>query len=767
MIGWTRRDWAILLAVTALAAALRFYQLGVVPPGFQFDEAFNALDAARVLDGQRLLFLPDNGGREVVYTYLQAALASVFGLSVYTLRLASALAGIATVPLGYLLLRMLLRQDSRRVAAFTSLVLAISFWHLHFSHYGIRVILMPPILSGVFGFFWLGAQRGRLWPYFASGALAGLSVWTHPSGRLVPLVLIVYVVWQVGTGREASRSFQLRTRLTGLVVAGATALLVFLPLGLHFARDPLLFLGHASDVSVFSERVSTGSPLVALLRHSLDVLGMFSWRGDREWIHNLAGRPVFDPLLSIPFWLGILLWVQRLRRRDDPDRDALALLMLWSLVMLIPSVFSDAPPNFSRTLPALPALFLAAGLGLTRLVMADLRLRIWDFGRRRSRIHALQSPIPNPQSGIAVTLLLLASLGLTVRDYFGRFPQQREVYYAYDVDKLDSWASLQPLAADHQIYLSQLWAEHATLDFLRRGSAVKSLDSSDTIVLPPLGQSAVYAFPGEQSKRAERLAALWPETTVEQTVDRYGQPLLDLVTVAADALDDWPPALTPTQPAEVHFEGGPTLLGLETQGSAIILFWRAEAPMSPSLTTFVHLIDAEGRQVGQVDTLPGNGSYLTPAWSAGERVIERYHPTIDACAGGESVRVLTGWYDLAADATRLPRADGAGETALAGQIVLPLAARPAEQVRPAHILNQPLTRDLTLVGYNLAGEDLQPGSPVTLDLYWRGDPVAASQQLAITLQGEGRAGAQRAPTLLWHGEIIPAEAQWGPGEVIC
>jgi len=63
-IQWSRLDWAILMGLTLLAALLRFYKLGVIPPGFQFDEAYNALDAAGVLEGQRPLFLPLNGGRE-------------------------------------------------------------------------------------------------------------------------------------------------------------------------------------------------------------------------------------------------------------------------------------------------------------------------------------------------------------------------------------------------------------------------------------------------------------------------------------------------------------------------------------------------------------------------------------------------------------------------------------------------------------------------------------------------------------------------------
>ncbi|RIK58030.1 MAG: hypothetical protein DCC57_01190, partial [Chloroflexi bacterium] len=125
-MAWSKKDWLLLLLLTLLAAGLRFYQLGVLPPGFQFDEAFNAVDARLVLEGNRPLFLPANAGREVLYTYFQAALAALFGLNVTTLRLASALLGTLAVPITYLVYRRILQRHSRAIAAGTALTLAIS-----------------------------------------------------------------------------------------------------------------------------------------------------------------------------------------------------------------------------------------------------------------------------------------------------------------------------------------------------------------------------------------------------------------------------------------------------------------------------------------------------------------------------------------------------------------------------------------------------------------------------------------------------------------
>lgn len=728
---WNRRDWVLLCCVTLLAAGLRFYKLGEVPPGFQFDEAFNAIDAEQIWYGNRPLFLPANGGREALYSYVQALLGTFLGFHIYSLRLASALAGIGAVAATYWLFRTILRRDARALALFTSLTLAISFWHLHFSHYGIRVIMMPLLLSLLFGCYWLAFHaplaRTRRWALLGSGLLTGLTVWTHPSGRFVPFILIAYTAWLLW--RHPPRQWlALDTPLGVLAVTGLLAFLVFLPLGLEFYRHPDFFFGHAAEVSIFAERVSGDAPWMALLRNIGRVLGMFNVHGDAEWAHNLAGRPVFDPLLSIPFLIGVGVWLARLwrRRADDPDVDALALLGLWSAVMLMPSVLSEAAPNYSRTLPALPAVFLTVGLGLNWLMA---RIQPWRGSQPAT-------PLPNWSGGAVAALFLVISGGWASYDFFVRFPQRQESYYAYDADKLDALAELERLAAQgYEVFLQPLWAEHATFTFLRSSATVKALDTAETLVLPPVGQGAVYAFPGEKVAQAAQLAELWPGVAAEEYHDQYDHPLLVLVKVDATLLQSWPAAFQPTPTSEVRFDDGPTFLGMQQQPghSDITLFWRAEQETLRNLTTFLHFIDADGRRVAQVDKLPGNGSYLTPGWSLGERVIERYpFEVTDPCASGDTVDLVIGWYELAANGQRRPRFDGRGDTALAGQVRLPLTTYPLASLTIPNAVNLTLRNGVQLLGYAIQTADVKAGAPVTLDLYWSTN--AALRDQPITLQ---------------------------------
>ena len=765
-MAWSRKDWIILFALTAIAIFFRFFQLNTLPPGFQFDEAFNAIDAQLVLAGNRPLFLPANAGREVLYTYWQALLIRFFGFDVYTLRLASAILGVVAVPVSYIMVRALLRRNSRAIATGTALALAISLWHIHFSRYGIRVISMPVIFSGAFALAWLGVygntRRTRLLAYIGSGLLTGLSVWTHPTGRLAPFVLLgftLWLLWQV----PARRRWGWDTPLGGLVITGITAFLVFLPLGIEFYRHPEFFFGHASEVSVFAERVSGDSPLVTLSNNFVHVLGMFSFAGDLGWTHGLAGRPVFDWPLAILFYIGVAIAAMRIVARPgtspstiDPaastterDRSALALFVIWASVMLFPSILSEAAPNYSRTLPALPALFVPVGLGIA-----------WLVNLRR----------PAPWIGpVAAGLILLYSAGQMSYDYFVRFAQSQDVYYMYDGDKLDALDYLSQYTTDNQVYLSQLWGDmHSTVYLLRQGLGIKSIDTADTIVLPPPDTGAVYAFPSEQLERAEQIAELWPGTTVDSVPDTYGNVLLYTVHVSADTAAGWPETYQPTSERRAAFTNAPALVGMQAapQDKQVTLFWSAEGESSSSLTSFIHFIDRDGQRVAQADKLPGNGSYPTTVWTPGERVIDRSYPRLlDLCAGGETVRVQVGWYELREGNPPRPRSDSTGTTALAGEMSLAYFTFPLDAFQPAVDTAISLSPVLALEGYTIREQDLQASSPMTIDLLWYSTEAtdksaAGNTDARLTLvRGNER-------HLLWEGPIAPG-SRWDAEMALC
>ncbi len=172
---------------------------------------------------------------------------------------------------------------------------------------------------------------------------------------------------------------------------------------------------------------------------------------------------------------------------------------------------------------------------------------------------------------------------------------------------------------------------------------------------------------------------------METVYDRLDRPLLEVVRLDTQRAAEWPPGHAPEQTTLARFDDGPSLLGMTAgeSGRDLYLYWQAEQRTIRDLTSFVHLLDARNRRVAQADVVPGDGTYWTPAWRPGERVIQHYVPElVEACGDGEPVRVVTGWYEYAADGQRRPRLDAPGDTALAGEMVLPLTSVSAGRVTP-------------------------------------------------------------------------------------
>ena len=107
---FTRLDWLLLLAVFAVAVFFRLWQQGQVPPGFNFDEAYESLEAHRLLTqpGYHPIYFTGNWGITPLEIYLTALAFRFVGEQTLAIRYVSAVVGIVTIPGLYLLARTLL-----------------------------------------------------------------------------------------------------------------------------------------------------------------------------------------------------------------------------------------------------------------------------------------------------------------------------------------------------------------------------------------------------------------------------------------------------------------------------------------------------------------------------------------------------------------------------------------------------------------------------------------------------------------------------------
>jgi hypothetical protein len=93
----------------------------------------------------------------------------------------------------------------------------------------------------------------------------------------------------------------------------------------------------------------------------------------------------------------------------------------------------------------------------------------------------------------------------------------------------------------------------------------------------------------------------------------------------------------------------------------LTLYWQALARMETSYTVFSHLLDAQERIWGQVDSVPLQGSYPTTAWLPGEVVADTQEIEVQTGAPAGPYTPEIGLYD-AATGERLPVLDAEGQT---------------------------------------------------------------------------------------------------------
>lgn len=681
---------ATLFVVTALAAFLRYWQLDTTPPGFHYDEAFDALEAWRLLvdADYRPVFFAGNFGVEPMFIYLTAIAFRLFGATPEVMRGVGAAVGTLTVPALYMLAREWIQTDRRLPPALpllAALALAIQRWHITFSRMGIQPILLPLFLVLLLWAFLRAHRSSSLWAWAGFGLATGLGVYTYLAGRLLPVLAGLLGAVALLSAFAAERrqrnpsgraisllnpenvehpersSPGLSVTLVGLLVAAAVALVIVTPLALHFLHYPDQLLVRSGQVAVLPGTTATAS----LSQNLVAVLGMFSVRGDADPRSNVPGLPVLDVLMSIPFMMGVVWLAWRGRRLAG---------MLWWLafaVMLVPTVFSDYAPHFRRAVGLAPLVALASGLGLAVILgragshpataAAAVPPRLQQNGVSPEEIAADMDRLRRMGRAVVVAAIAVGSLVYSATAYFGAWGRSAVLYYTYDQGLWEISQYVLGLPPDERVYVSPRPASDMTLAFAwREGRPVRHFDGRHAFVAPEQGTgAATYIIIEYEDFRGWRvLGELYPgRREVRQFLDRAGE-----VYARAYRLDGrQSPVRGPRNLVDASVAGWPgfALVGYDTDRAGyqpgqmvyLQLWWRADALVDTDWTVFTHLLgparaDGSILWAGQ-DARPGQGSAPMATWAPGDLVLDEYQWQLPADAPPGEYQIEIGVYDPA------------------------------------------------------------------------------------------------------------------------
>ncbi len=739
-VVWSHRYELSAVAVVLAAWFLRVFRLDILPPGLHHDEAIEGLNALEILSGNLRFWFPAGGGREPLFMYLTAGSIAVLGPTPFAIRILAATASTILVASAYPFVRILF---DRRIALITTIIAATSYWQIHTGRLGLRSAILAPMATIAAILLLRGLKHRSTRLTAIAGVVFGLTIYTYFAARLLPVAFIPLLFFGLTRGYVGGWI----RRLLAFGIASAVVASPMVAFSLVNARSAN---ERVSEASVFTQT----EPITALKESVLGVLGMFTARGDDMWKYNLDAQPIFSGFVAFAFVLGLVLLVFRVRRLSA------AAIVIWIVVMALPSALATESPHFIRIAGIAPFIFVVPAVAIETL---------WAWAGRAWRPMDAWTPF--------AAVALLVSLGsISSHDYFSVWARSSQTGPAFAVDVSEAARLLRGVVIDKPVYLSNDPYEprYLPLAFLaspvlpvgtlqwfdgRRGLV---LPDRPTIVIFPDSARPPYGF--LDGLRGTRVLA-----TNEHAAILEITPPTDRVSAIA-TFEQSVTLLDAQIPSAVErSDGGKDVLNLN-------LTWRLNQGLSDDLTIFVHVENDRGGWGSRDDRF-----YLTSNRLAGERIIAGFQVPLDSGIPPGTYRVRLGVYRR--DGVRLRLTSGE-DNILLGQFRVTAPTDQSAKIQRdfAGPRNYPeFPGGSYLVDSRIETGLARPGEMVNARGYWiNWRSSAQSCRIVAVVQREGIAvatsnvgfldqwtGAQPSDALIQirFGLLIPADTSPGPADV--
>lgn len=246
------KKWFVLGLVIILAVILRFWHLGQVPISPDWDElalGYNAYSILHTVRDEYGKLLPVvlrsfDDYKPALYAYLAIPTVWIFGLTVFAVRLPSAILGTLTVILTFFLVRELTKKDYMAILA--SFLLAISPWHIQFSRVAFEA--NTGVFLNVLGIllFLIFVRKKNLSFLILSAISFGLNVYSYQSEKVfMPLIVALLLL--------IFHKDILKLGVKKIALSGIIGLIVIFPM-INFVIQNQNALSRFKGVSVFSDK---------------------------------------------------------------------------------------------------------------------------------------------------------------------------------------------------------------------------------------------------------------------------------------------------------------------------------------------------------------------------------------------------------------------------------------------------------------------------------------------------------------------------------
>ena len=578
----------------------------ISPPGIEHDEVANWLINRSILDeGNFAVYFTRAYGHEAVFHYIQALSVALIGDSPFALRLPAIFAGVLGIAITFALARKLFDVKAALLAAG---LLAILFWSVFYSRLGLRAIWLP-VFSGLsFYFFWQGwadSAKRRWGAFLLAGMFAGIGFNTYMAGRALPIFYGLFVVYLTMVHWT-----QFKQRWQGILLFMIVFGFVCLPLLLFLQNNPGAEF-RVAEVAMPLEALRNGD-IQPILENALKIVGMFGFTGDPLWRQNVAGQPVFEPMMAIIFYGSVIyvLWKWRDAR--------FAFLLLWLGTAVIPSLVTIDAPSSIRIINALVVITIFPAILIHKLL----------------ELSTVSSQLSTKNRKLLLTILIftfsLLYLGRTVRDIFFVWPTSDEIPFVW-----------QSAFRDVAQFLDESDVKSVSL----AGWSPETMDSPSMTLLRQNDEIAISHFDPQDgaliiptSKQIFRPMDLPLDPFWEAQLNEWDTTITPRDQFTHYALHNTP---SPQTLMSDHFGNELRFSGHDLVDDQVVTYWQVTAVPDSARQLFVHFLDADGNQISEsyyFDRPDPQGLWF-PHWQEGDLILQLHLVP----EGTQQVRM--GWFD--------------------------------------------------------------------------------------------------------------------------
>lgn len=471
-------------AIVILAIAIRFFKLGSVPIELNRDEAslgytaYSLLMTGKEEHGTAWPIEIESFGdwKLPLYVYTLIPFIKVFGLTAWTVRLPSALAGVSVVVSSYFLIGLLFAKQKYReqLQLLVPLILAVSPWAVHFSHVAYEAHLAMSL------FLWGLVALLTVLRDFAEGkSRIGLLVFSqflwaltllgyHAYQVFTPLfwLLMVWLYWPTWQRFFAKKRRWLLFAAIPFLLAGG----LLLGSGVGQANSTKFSGLSILDLHAYTDRVNhvrqtvahPNNPIFVLASNKLGALFVqiesnflqlispefLFLQGGANHAHNITGFGNFYPIM----FFGLAAGLYYLFTRPQVWQK---LLGGWLLAASVAPMLTFQANHTIRFSPAYPAIEILSVYGIIKLLQL---------------MHKYLS------KKLLLTLVFMFIMGLSYNvyrflvNYYYYFPTTDASYWSWQMKTLVYWLNNQRTHYDAIYFQDESYSPYIYFLFYEPGN---------------------------------------------------------------------------------------------------------------------------------------------------------------------------------------------------------------------------------------------------------------------------------------------------------